>query len=96
VQNSIAAEKGSTKLSSVVHNAVKGRNEVVLIPPNGHRWGRYNGAADEVQVLPQREAGAEDLLNVAASHTLVNSGRVLLVPREEMPEGADAAAAFRY
>lgn len=96
VRNSIASEKGSTRLSSIVHNAVKGRNELVLMPPHTHKWGRYNGDVNEVQVLPQREPGCEDLLNVAASYTLANSGRVLLVPKGEMPAGAEAAAAFRY
>ena len=71
-------------------------NDVVLVPPHTHKWGRYNGEADEVQVLPQREPGCEDLLNVAASYTIASSGRVLLVPKDEMPAGADAAAAFRY
>jgi len=42
------------------------------------------------------EPGDEDLLDVAAIQTVLNSGTVYAVKAEEVPGGGPAAALFRY
>jgi len=38
----------------------------------------------------------EDLFDVAAIRTLLNSGQVFAVPAEEVPGGGEVAAILRY
>ena len=40
--------------------------------------------------------GDEDLVNLAAAHTLLNGGEVYALKAEAMPDQAMMAASFRY
>jgi hypothetical protein len=40
--------------------------------------------------------GDEDLLNLAASETILHSGSAFTLPHGKMPDGAAVAAVFRY
>jgi hypothetical protein len=47
-------------------------------------------------VHAKQEPGDGDLLNLAAILTLRHGGRVYLVPPEQLREGVDLAAVFRF
>ena len=61
--------------------AAGGKNQ----PPTGGRTAPGNPDEPAVNVL-----------SVAAGDVLTNSGRVFLLPRKQMPDGATIAATFRY
>jgi hypothetical protein len=49
-----------------------------------------------VELREEEPGRTEDLLNVAAIHTILNRGTVYAVPPADMVEGAPVAAIFRY
>ena len=58
-------------------------------------WGHFDPGTDAV-TWPSDDAGAEDLLDVAALYTLKNSGTVYALAHAEMPADTSVAALFRY
>ncbi|HUG90096.1 MAG TPA: hypothetical protein VML55_04630, partial [Planctomycetaceae bacterium] len=79
----------------VVAAAVQGRVDTLLVEKNGHLWGRV-GEAFRVDLLPRAEPGSEDLLDLAALHTLLHRGSVYVLDKSRMPEGRPMAAIVRY
>lgn len=49
-----------------------------------------------VDLHPEPEPDDEDMLDFAAIHTLLNGGKVYAVKPDQVPNGAPAAAIFRY
>lgn len=96
VHNAIAAQRGATRIGSILQNGSEGRNATLLLDKDEHEWGYYNPRSNQVRVLDRQEPDSEDLHNLAAVHTLRHGGRVFMLASEEMPEKAKAAAAFRY
>jgi hypothetical protein len=96
VEEAVASGKGATDIAGTIGAAVRGRVETLLLGEGEHVWGRYNAPEQNVQVLPDRVADSEDLLNVAAIHTLRNGGRVLVVKPDELAFAGAVAAAYRF
>ena len=84
------------KLESAVKAAKFGQVETMFVPLNEQKWGSYD--AENNQVILDAEAGPEneDLLDLAAAETLLNSGQVFAVPREQLPGNGDLAAILRF
>jgi hypothetical protein len=59
-------------------------------------WGVYKPEGREVVMLNAPTPEAEDLLNLAAMYTYVNSGEVYAVQPDRVPGGGHLAATFRY
>jgi hypothetical protein len=60
------------------------------------RWGTFDAEANVVDIHEKAEPGDEDLLDFAATHTLLNGGTVYAVKTEKVPDEASLAALFRY
>jgi len=60
------------------------------------QWGAFDPDANEVRWHQEIEPGDEDLLDLAAVHTLGNGGSVYAVEPEKAPDDALLAAVFRY
>ncbi len=58
--------------------------------------GRYDEAADEIATGPEFGETGGDLLDAVAVQTLRHGGAVYVLPQEEMPDDAAAAALLRY
>ncbi|MFO8008207.1 MAG: hypothetical protein R6V05_10775 [Candidatus Brocadiia bacterium] len=89
-------ERGSTDLNEVLKAAGSGRVEVLLTDLDRHEWGRYDPSSGYVHLHYREETGDEDLLDWAAVHTLRHGGTVFALPTEQMPNGWEVAAVFRY
>jgi len=85
----------STNLREILAAAEQGLVRFLFLAPTGERWG-WSALPETVHVHVKEEPGDEDLLNLAAILTLRHGGLVHLVPREELREGADMAAVFRF
>jgi hypothetical protein len=96
VEEAVGSRKGSTDIAGIIGAAAGGRVETLLVAAGEHVWGRYDAPRQDVQVLPDRVSGSEDLLNVAAIHTLRNGGRVLVTEPDEFSFADTIAAAYRF
>jgi hypothetical protein len=83
-------------LPTAVKAAKFGQVETLFVPLGVQQWGRYD--ADNNEVILDSEPGSEneDLLDLAAAETILNSGQVFAVPREQLPGNGELAAILRY
>lgn len=86
----------SNAVEEIVPAASHGRVGVLFVAEGGRRWGTFDPDSGNLQVFSEKEPNAEDLLDVAAIQTYLNGGTVFALAREKMPDGALAAAIFRY
>jgi hypothetical protein len=84
-----------SELAEILAAAVEGHIKQLLIARDQERWGRYDPQTHFVEVREQPRPGDEDLLNVAAIHTLRHGGEIHAIAAREMPEGREAAAILR-
>jgi hypothetical protein len=86
----------STNTSEIVTAASDGRVDTLFVSHGARRWGTFDTGGRQVNVTAEPSRESEELLNLAAAMTARARGEVRLLPREGMPEKANAAAIFRY
>ncbi|MGQ4645777.1 hypothetical protein [Lyngbya aestuarii] len=59
-------------------------------------WGSFDPQSVSVQLHEQKQAGDEDLLDLAAIYTFLNGGNVFSVEPAQVPAKVTAAAVLRY
>lgn len=85
------------ELVPLVPAAAYGRVDTLYIAEEAEpKFGTFDYDTGKVQVHHGPQNGNEDLLERLVRDTLGNSGRVLALPRELMPDGGDLAAVLRY
>lgn len=89
-------ERASNDLDEVLEASLNGRVEVLLTDLNRHEWGTYDPDNGFVYLHYRQEGGDDDLLNRAALQTLLHGGSVFALETEEMPDGREVAAVYRY
>jgi hypothetical protein len=88
--------KVSHELADIVPAAHQGRVELLFVAEGRQEWGVYDPERQEMQRLPEGRPGAADLLDMAATQTLLKGGAVYSVEPDAVPDGPPAAAVFRY
>ncbi len=83
-------------VNAAVKAAKFGQVETMFIPLNEQKWGRYDAENNEVILHSDPGPDSEDLLDLAAAETLLNSGEVFAVPRAQLPGNGDLAALLRF
>jgi hypothetical protein len=93
-----ATGRTSTDIKEVVSAAYYGRVEQLFVAVGVQQWGIFNPGISTatVDIHSEAELGDEDLLDAAATHTLLNGGTVYAVEPEKVPDEALLAAVFRY
>jgi hypothetical protein len=94
--NHRAGGTASNRLKDIVAAAHEGRVMTLMVSDSAEHIGTFDEAT---QTAKGRETGTtsdEDLLNDAASQTLLHAGEVLVTPHSKMPNGTPLAALFRY
>lgn len=90
----------SNLASSDIETAVKaarfGQVETMFVPLGVQIWGRYDAENNRVIQVSEPGAEYEDLLDLAAAETMLNSGQVFAVPPEQMPGDGNLAVILRY
>jgi hypothetical protein len=90
----------STNLAEILPAAHEGRVDTLFVSRGVRVWGSYD--AEQRRMKPQSDQSArpgngnEDLLDLAAVQAYMNGGRVYVVDPQEVPDGRQAAAIFRY
>jgi hypothetical protein len=90
------SERPSRDVQEIVSAAHYARIDTLFVAVGLHRWGTFNADSDTIEVHDEAQPGDEDLLDVAAVHTLLNDGTIYAVQPEAVPDGAPAAAVFRF
>lgn len=88
--------QATTNVQEAVLAAHHGRVDELFVAVDSQVWGVFDAATNTVSVHKEAEPGDEDLLDLAAIQTMLNSGAVYAVPLEHVPEQAPLAALFRY
>lgn len=88
--------KASSDIKEIISAAYYQRVDSLFVPVGRQIWGKFDPENMSVDLHPEPEPDDEDMLDFAAIHTLLNSGTVYTVEPEEVPNGAHAAAIFRY
>lgn len=86
----------SCELNEIISAAHFGRVDFLFVAKGVQAWGRFDPESNKVIVHNEKEPEDEDLLDLAAVHTIANSGRVFAVKPSEVPDKGLAAAVFRY
>lgn len=95
-QASVAAGQATDELQKVVAAAYYHQVDSLIVPVGQQQWGVFDPGTGEVQIHTSQEPGDEDLLDLAALHTLMNGGTVYAVEPEQVPGEAAIAAVLRY
>jgi hypothetical protein len=90
------SERTSRDIQEIVSAAHYARIDTLFVAVGLHRWGTFNADNNTIEVHGEAQPGDEDLLDAAAVHTLLNDGTIYAVQPEAVPDGAPAAAIFRF
>jgi hypothetical protein len=83
-------------LKAGVEAAEVGRVDTLFVPLGVEQWGRYDAANNQVELHPEPGPENEELFDLAARRTLLNSGQVYAVPPDQLPGKGELAAILRY
>jgi hypothetical protein len=91
----------SEDIATVAAEAVHGRVETLFIAPGQPVWGRYDAKNAVAEIHDEYHRGDDDLVNLAATKTLAQGGRVFVSSYDGLSEGtaeggANVKALFRY
>jgi len=82
---------------AIIPAAISGRVETLFVNREKHEWGTYEKETHAIRTSQVRRVGESDLLDVAATHTVLNNGEVHLLSEDEMPAPEKSSnAIFRY
>ena len=91
--------RATSRYEEILPAAHDGRVDTLFVARGVRLWGRYDTKSREIHLQEDQSGqrnGSEDLLDLAAVQTFLNSGTVYAVPQQEVPEGQVMAAIFRY
>lgn len=88
-------ERASDELEKILPAAYFGRVEELFVPIGVEVWGSFDQDSGEMR-LHEDSNSSKDLLNIAATYTFLNGGKVYAMEPDELPDSTTAAAIFRY
>lgn len=94
--NHKAGGGASNRLKDVVTAAHDGRVLSLLVSESLEQSGAFDERTHSAKGRAAVPSEEEDLVNAAAVQTILHAGQVYSVPNKKMPNGAPAAAVFRY
>ncbi len=91
-----ATGRASNDVRKIIPAAYDGRIESLFVASDQEQWGIFDPATHTIHVHQEARFRDEDLLDLAATQTLLHGGSVYAVEREHVPGTALVAAVFRY
>jgi hypothetical protein len=84
-------------VKAITAAAYTGRMDTLFLAEGPRVWGVFDYTSGQVTKIEEKnEPGVEDLMDIAAVHTFLHSGRVYTLPKELMPSSQPMAAIVRY
>jgi hypothetical protein len=93
---SLPLNRASNDVKEIVRAACDGRIAHLIVSVGVQQWGRVDPSTRTVEFCLQATPGSEDLLDLAAIHTLTRGGSVYAAEPSMIPNEAAMAAVFRY
>lgn len=94
------AKQASHTPIEVLQAAYMGQVDSLFVARGVEMWGTYDFDTNQLEVHTDQHPGDSDLLDLAATQTILNGGKVYAVPPEEMPGDQPSqpmiAAVYRY
>ena len=91
-----ATGRASNDVREIVPAAYDGRIESLFVASDQEQWGTFDPVTRTMYVHKVAKFRDEDLLDLAATQTLLHGGSVYAVEREHMPDATLVAAVFRH
>jgi hypothetical protein len=91
-----ATERASNDVREVIPAAYDGRIESLFVTSDQEQWGTFDPVTRTMHVHRIAKFRDEDLLDLAATQTLLHGGSVYVVEQEHMPDATLIAAVFRH
>ncbi len=88
--------QASNRPNDILQAAHMGRIDALFVPLDAALWGTYDFNTNRLAVHDTQQPGDADLLDLAATQTILNGGQVYAVPRQDMPDDSMIAAIYRY
>jgi len=89
-------DRASSNVSAIVPAAYYGRIESLLLSVDQEQWGTFDPKTLTIHMHETAEPGDEDLLDLAATQTILHNGAVYALERRNMPGHVLLAALYRY
>jgi hypothetical protein len=91
-----AIGRGSADVEDIATAAVTGKIDVLLVDVNRQQPGIWDGKLGRARLCDPSVGGAEDLVNLAASETLLHGGEAFMAEPDELPTPSPLAATYRF
>ena len=88
--------KASSNIEEIVPASFYGRVSQLLVEKNENIWGQVDKQTKKVKSIDKFKQGYECLMNTASIQTILNGGEVILLNKEQMPQGSLMSAIYRY
>jgi hypothetical protein len=93
----LSNQKASFKEEEIIQAAIDKRIDTLFVNKREEMWGIYDKENYKVLIRDGDDYQNSNLLNLAATHTIINGGKVYLAEPESMPEPVSKLnAIFRY
>jgi hypothetical protein len=90
------SNQASHTVREIIPAAYYGRVESLLVAIDQEQWGVFDPVRKTLHVHKDARFGDDDLLDMAATQTLLHHGAVYAVEQTEMPDKTPIVAVFRY
>lgn len=88
--------RATGQLQTILPATYDGQVDTLFVSLGMQQWGKFDPQQRQVEIYEENTPESEDLLDLAAVKTLLQSGTVYAVEADQVPEDAPAAAIFRY
>ncbi|MDD5704115.1 MAG: hypothetical protein PHU23_18945 [Dehalococcoidales bacterium] len=86
----------SNEIKDIIEAAYTGRVKFLFVARGIQQWGQFNIVDHRIVLHEQAQPGDQDLLDLAAYYTLLNSGTIFVKDPEDIPDENSIAAVFHY
>jgi hypothetical protein len=95
-QNKAKDGQATGDIRKIVPSAFFGQVDQLFVIEKEYIWGSFNPETNEVEFHERPGPESQDLLDLAAAHTIINGGKVFTVAPEAVPSGERVAALLRW
>jgi hypothetical protein len=92
----VGTGKASSQIMEIIPAVDHGRVDSLFVAIGQQQWGTFDPDTQRVDLHSHTEPNDEELLDFAATQTLLNGGTVYALEAENMPDTTPLAAVFRY
>lgn len=86
----------ANKLEEVAIAAADGRVQTLFVSVGIQHWGKYDNKLNRIRLHKKFVYGDRDILDLAATHSILKGGTVYALALDQMPDNAEVAAVLRY